>query len=442
MPRNTPKNAVPAVTRKHTPKTRRHPGGRPRKGGNPSIPGEPSYRLHKRSRQAVVTLSGRDVYLGEYGTPASRERYRAAVAEWIARGRRPAEPEGAKLSVAELLLAYLEYAEGYYRTRDGQPNERELWHVRRPIRVLRELFGATPAAEFGPNKLRTVRDRLVADGLCRGTCNKYTRRIVHAFKWAAGRELIGPAVWQSLAALDGLRRGHTPARETEPVRPVPDALVDAIRPHVSRQVWGLIELQRYSGCRPGEAVIIRGIDLDMSGPLWMYRPAFHKTECHGHERVIMLGPKAQAVLRPFLKADTQAYLFSPDEADAERRAALTAARVTPASCGNKPGTNRKRRPRKQPGERYTVGSYRRAIADACGKAFPVPDGLTDDERRAWRHDHQWHPNQLRHTFGTRVRSEFGLDAAQVALGHTEAKITQVYAERDQKLAAQVALRIG
>jgi integrase len=37
---------------------------------------------------------------------------------------------------------------------------------------------------------------------------------------------------------------------------------------------------------------------------------------------------------------------------------------------------------------------------------------------------------------------FGLEAAQVVLGHASADITQVYAERNQKLAAEVIRQIG
>ncbi len=32
---------------------------------------------------------------------------------------------------------------------------------------------------------------------------------------------------------------------------------------------------------------------------------------------------------------------------------------------------------------------------------------------------------------TRIRSEFGLETAQVVLGHAKADVTQIYAERDQ-----------
>ncbi|MBA3485154.1 MAG: tyrosine-type recombinase/integrase, partial [Pirellulales bacterium] len=56
--------------------------------------------------------------------------------------------------------------------------------------------------------------------------------------------------------------------------------------------------------------------------------------------------------------------------------------------------------------------------------------------------HRWAPNQLRHSFATRVRKAFGLEAAQVALGHSSAAVTQVYAERDMAKGVQVAKAIG
>jgi integrase len=54
----------------------------------------------------------------------------------------------------------------------------------------------------------------------------------------------------------------------------------------------------------------------------------------------------------------------------------------------------------------------------------------------------WNPNQLRHTLATEVRKRFGVEAAQVLLGHSRADVTQVYAERDLGLAERIALEIG
>ena len=56
----------------------------------------PSYRLHKPSRQAVVTLSDRDHYLGPYGSPKSRSAYDRLVSEWLANHRSSAQADSGR----------------------------------------------------------------------------------------------------------------------------------------------------------------------------------------------------------------------------------------------------------------------------------------------------------------------------------------------------------
>jgi hypothetical protein len=70
----------------------------------------PSYRAHRQSGQAVVTLSDgfgqrRDMLLGRHGTAESRQEYARIIAEWEARGRRLPAPGGASpdFSVNELI---------------------------------------------------------------------------------------------------------------------------------------------------------------------------------------------------------------------------------------------------------------------------------------------------------------------------------------------------
>ena len=53
-----------------------------------------------------------------------------------------------------------------------------------------------------------------------------------------------------------------------------------------------------------------------------------------------------------------------------------------------------------------------------------------------------HPHQLRHNAATRLRKEFGLDVAQVVLGHKRLEVTQVYAERDLDRARDVMSLVG
>jgi hypothetical protein len=50
----------------------------------PRSPRVPGYRPHS-SGQARVTLDGKDVLLGPYGSEESREAYRRTIAQWAER---------------------------------------------------------------------------------------------------------------------------------------------------------------------------------------------------------------------------------------------------------------------------------------------------------------------------------------------------------------------
>ena len=214
----------------------------------------------------------------------------------------------------------------------------------------------------------------------------------------------------------------------------------------------MVQLQRLTGMRPAELCIVRPVDLDRTSETWLYRPHKHKTQHHGRDRVIPLGPKAQVILVKYLARDAEAFCFRPVDSEAKRRAAQNADRKTPLSCGNRPGTNRVRRPNRIPGDHYETASYRRAINRACDRAYPHPTlarvrrgTLTADQRTElaeWQGTHRWAPNQLRHSAATEVRRRFGLEAAQVILGHSQANITEVYAERDIAKGIDVARAIG
>ncbi len=235
-------------------------------------------------------------------------------------------------------------------------------------------------------------------------------------------------VLHGLQAVAGLKRGRCDARESEPVRPVPEKHIEAVRERVGRQVKALIDLQLLTGARAGELVMLRPVDfVDTKGKVWTAKLDQHKTAHHGRERVIYFGPRAQTAVTPFL-ADraVDKFLFSPVEADAERRAELHAKRKTPISCGNRPGSNRRLRPQRKPAHHYTVGSYRRCIHRACDDAG-IP---------------AWGPHRLRHNAGTEIRRQFGIEAAQLLLGHARADVTQVYAEVNHAKALEVAAKVG
>ena len=130
----------------------------------------------------------------------------------------------------------------------------------------------------------------------------------------------------------------------------------------------MVRFERQTGCRPSEVCQLRPGDVDRTGDVWTYRPGSHKTGHQGRERVIFIGPKAQAVIRPYLLRDATAYCFSPAESMQKMREARQVARKTPLRYGNRPGTNRKTRPGGLPKARYTKDSYNRAIRRGIDKA--------------------------------------------------------------------------
>jgi len=387
-------------------------------------PKVPQFRLHKASGQGFVELNGRRIYLGKHDLPETRENYRRTVTEWLANNRQ-APGASPHLPVSVLIARYWKDRQTYYVDALGHPTG-ELAPLRASMRPLDELYGSTPADDFGPRALKAVRQRMIDIGWHRKTINGHVARIKALFRWAVENELVSGEVFHALQAVSGLRYGRSTAKESEPVRPVSLEDVKAIRPHVSRQVWGLIQLQLFTAARAGELVILRPCDVDRTGTVWTYTPMTHKTAHHGHTRTIYLGPQAQEVLKPFLFRLPEAFCFSPIEAEAERRREMNARRKTPPSCGNSPGTNRVRKPAVKPGGRYTVTSYARAIRRACDDANIAP----------------WHSHQLRHTAATTLRRQFGIETARVILGHRSPVMTDLYAEIDRTTAIKAIQQTG
>jgi integrase len=473
----------------------------------------PSLRHHRGAQQGVVTLNGHDHYLGRWPAeqkeppPEVRAAYDRMIAEWLAAGRR--EPVAvaqapAGVSVAELILAFWRFAEGHYLSPDGEPTG-SLENYRHALRALRELYGGQPAAEFSPLKLKALQRHLIQSGLCRTEINHRVGRVRRLFRWGVSEEMVPETTYRALLAVQGLQKGRSGARESEPVEPVADEIVERTIPRLNREVAGMVRLQRLTGMRPGEVRRLRASQIDRCGAVWVYRPRKHKTAHHGKPRVVCIGPRAQEVLLPFLRvccplcgvsdrphrigwrsglcgpcsdqmddADTcgpwalapvaEDYtVFTPRDAERDRALALRARRKTKVQPSQQ--NRRKAKRQRPPGETYPRQSYINAVYRACDRAFPLPEHLAPkkldtgrretraawwarltaqekDEVRAWRQQHRWHPNQLRHSHGTEVRRLYGLEAAQVALGHARADVTQVYAERDLSLAERVAREIG
>jgi len=344
---------------------------------------KPSYLLHKPTGQARTRINRKDHYLGAYGSPESRERYEDLLAEWYARN---GDTTQYKLTVDDLAILYVEHAESYYRKPSGEQTT-EVTSIRHALRPLIREYGRCRVRDFGPRKLKRVRQSLIEAGHCRTNINRMVERMKRMFSWGVSEEYIASSVVSALSSVKGLREGRSEAVESEPVEPVDDATVKATLPHMSPILVAMVQLQLLSGARPGEICSLRPCDVTFGvDGVWRYTPDSHKTEHLGKQRRIHIGPKSQEILRPFLDRDPEAFCFSPKEAvehhHAERRKARKSPR-TPSQLARQPKPNRKR----SHGDRYTKDSYRRAVQRACEQAFGMPmelrtisKSLPEDER--------------------------------------------------------------
>ena len=356
----------------------------------------PSYLLHKQSGQARVRVNGRDILLGPFGSEESRIEYGQIVAKLAGgapidplkpsnRGRLPRNDSEADPgpSVNELCLVFLRHAESHYVKNGEQTSEIHI--LKSVMRPLKELYGMLPAKDFGPLCMKAVRTKMVESGWCRGTINAGMSRIRRIFKHAIANELIDSAILDRLKCVAPLLAGRTEAHDNAPRTSVGLREIAVVRRLVSPLVRDLIGLQRLTGARSGELLMLTSGMIDQHGEVWTATLTDHKTKHHGQARVLFFGPKARKILARYLTENPSDLLF-----------------------------------------RIIRTAYCRAITRACDKA-KIP---------------RWVPHQLRHTAAATVRDQFGLEHTQAILGHAKADMTEHYAKAGRARAAEVARKIG
>ncbi len=371
---------------------------------------KPVYGLHGKSGLARTTVNGKRVLLGMYGSPESKAAYEKIIADWEAAHAERRPTVNTQLTLSRLAVLFLRYAEVEYR-RDGVPTG-EAKNFRHALQSMNNLFHGVRVVDFGPKKLKQLQQAMVDEGLAQQTINGRIRRIKAVIEWGVSEELVPVSVSQALRTVHGLRVGKTSAKAPEPKGPVSEAAVQAVKPFVTKPVWGMIQFMLFTGCRPSECCGMQWSEIDTSKAVWTYCPKHHKTAHKGKKRVIVIGPQGQQVLNSLRELSRSDYVFDPQAGLEEflRKAYGESAKV-----------------RKTIGECYSKNSLNAAVRKACSRAkIPV-----------------WSPGQLRKTRATQARQQGDLETAQQLLGHSSKATTERhYSAVDLSRAEANALQFG
>jgi integrase len=380
-------------------------------------------------------MDGRRVGLpGRANSPESVDAYRRILNDYLLRHARktPTDrlPPAWALTLADLVLAWLDHCRAYYAGGNTRSNEYD--NCRYAVRPLVALRGDGAVVDFRPEDLKAVREAMITGQWAseaakkpirpwsRPAANAAANRIKRMFRWGVEAGLVPHEVSAIIAAVAPLKKGRTVAREPEPVQPVDDAAVDATLPELSPVVADMVRVQRLTGMRSDNLCALRPCDLDRSGDVWIYMPRQHKGSHQGRSLAVPLGPKCQAVLAKYLERPEDWPCFCPADSRPDRKQG-----------------------RRLPRRRYTSGSYATAIRRAIVRANHKAEAAAAKANRPKPPEiPHWHPHQLRHTVTASAKRAAGLDGARAYLGHAMISTTKLYEARDLALAVEIARAIG
>ena len=346
----------------------------------------PSYRYHV-SGQAVVTLGGKDFYLGPHNSPESHAKYLALVGEYQRNGLRPPEQESHQadkpLTIAGLVADFK--VNGVKRlTPSG--NHRKSYE--RLATLLVDEHGDEPAAGFGPRKLEEIRSLFIASGNCRRYANEQTGMICRIFKWAVSRELVTPEQLVALQSLEPLKAGE--AKDNPPRQPVDAETVKQTLPLLDTVVADMVKIQLATGCRPTELFSLVPAEVDRRGDEWVIRKRSHKTHHHGKVKNIPVVGFAKDILAKYLLRDADDLCFVTSK-----------------------------------GTPWNKDNYRRHIVRRCER-HKIPE---------------WSPSRIRKTVAQQVRDSLGAEYTQVILGHSRISMIETYSKAAEAKAIEAARKI-
>ena len=370
----------------------------------------PSYRLHKPSGQAVVTLDGKDHYCGEFGTEASKAKYDAFIVRWIEAGRREI-PKA--ITIGNLVARYAAHSEVYYTKQGATTSQFE--RIRLVTRAVAERHGDELPAAFGPQKFKALRKTWVGKGLCRNTVNAYAKAVIEMFRWGVEEGIVNGMTLFDLKAVKPIGSGREQTHDRPKVMPVSIDRVQAVIKKTNRRVGNMIRVQLITGMRSGDVCSMRWCDIDRSGDVWIYEPKWHKTQHLGVVRQVALSQDVRNILEEYAHLPPGVPIFRSSQSKTrDEEMSLKLLKVK-------------------------VRNYYNSIKMACLRAWPHPTIKTS--RHSWTQDEKvvmiehimkvrWFPHQLRHLSATLIRANLDIEAARVTLGHSTVATTERYAQPD------------
>ncbi|MHC5115736.1 MAG: hypothetical protein ACYSQY_01535, partial [Planctomycetota bacterium] len=114
-------------------------------------------------------------------------------------------------TIPDLVHAYMEFARSYYVGSLGKPT-REPLDIKYALVVLLDCFPSLCVDEFGPLRLKAVREAMIEKNWCRTLINKRIEMIRRMFKWAVSEQIVSPVILHGLQSVTGLKRGRTRAK--------------------------------------------------------------------------------------------------------------------------------------------------------------------------------------------------------------------------------------
>jgi len=355
----------------------------------------PAYCEHKASNRAFVYLplgkgKRKRIYLGDFNSAESLARYDQVVGNWLATKQAPTDDTPSGPTVADV-------AHRYASEERPRRSESKRYHLDAAVGILSELFAKRPADEFHALQFTRFRTELIARKYSRAYANEIISIVKQCFRWAMQRDYITTEQFIKIDSIAPLRPDEAPTKIVEPAK---DDDVSATLPLLSKDFQDTIAFLRATGCRPGEARLMKVGEIYRDN--WMFKPAKHKTSHKGKSRFVPIPSSVREILLPRLLRPADAFVFGADGGE-------------------------------RPYEKRALG---RAIDRAIKK---LNEQRAEDDLPPIPH---WHPYRLRHARATEVRETYGVEVAQILLGHARISMTEHYAKQTEAKAQEVGKLIG